>query len=101
VTSRLSLVESARALLRVRESLRLPEERLVDAERSAAVMWERCELWEITPAICDAACRVAPRKGLRALDAIHAATYLAARRRIEGIELVTVDERLREAVGGA
>jgi predicted nucleic acid-binding protein len=43
------------------------------------------------------ACQVAPGRPLRALDALHLATFLLARRRIAGLELLTVDERLREA----
>ena len=98
VTSRLALVESARVLLRVRETFPLAEDQLADTEREIDSIWARCELWELTPAICESACRVAPRKLLRALDALHLATFLAARRRIENLELLTVDKRLQEAV---
>jgi hypothetical protein len=35
---------------------------------------------------------------LRTLDALHLATFLLARERIEGLELVTVDERLQAAL---
>ncbi len=68
VTSRLSLVESARALIRL-----------------------------LTPAVCDLACHVGPDRALRTLDALHLATFLTARRRIEGLELVTADKRLEDA----
>jgi len=98
VTSRLSLVESARALLRARELYRISEEQLADVQRELDEVWARCEIWELTASVCDAACVVAPRRALRALDALHLATYLAARRRIPELELVTVDERLRAAV---
>jgi hypothetical protein len=97
VTSRLSLVESSRALLRAREVLRVPEERLALVERDLDALWARTDLWELTPAVCEAARLVAPRKPLRTLDGLHLATFLAARRRIEGLELLTADERLREA----
>ena len=99
ITSRLSLVEAARALLRARELLRLPAERLAEAQRDVEAIWARCEVWELTPSICEAACHVAPHRPLRALDALHAATFLAARRRVEGLELVTTDQRLRDALG--
>jgi predicted nucleic acid-binding protein len=97
VTSRLSLVESARALVRVRETFRLPEARLADAEREIDAIWSHCVIWELTAAICESARSVAPRKLLRALDALHLATFLAARRRIAGLELLTVDARLQAA----
>jgi predicted nucleic acid-binding protein len=97
VTSRLSLVETARALVRLRLHAGLSEVRLADAEREIAEVWGRCELWEITPLVCDTARVVAPGKALRTLDAIHLATFVLARRRIAGLELLTVDERLSEA----
>ncbi len=97
VTSRLSLVETARALHRLRLRADVSELRLVDAERELAAVWARCELWEISPSVCETACHVAPGKPLRALDAIHLATFILARRRIDGLELLTVDERLRAA----
>jgi predicted nucleic acid-binding protein len=97
VTSRLSLVESARALLRVRQQASIPEERLADARRELDTLWSRCELWELSPAVCDLAAQVAPDRPLRTLDALHLATFLVARRRIEGLELVTADGRLQAA----
>ena len=101
LTSRLTLVEAARALLRVRQLGRVSESRIADVERELEQLWARCELWELTPAVCELARHVAPGKTLRALDALHLATVLLARRRIEGLVLLTVDDRLREAVGEA
>jgi predicted nucleic acid-binding protein len=101
LTSRLSLLEAARALIRAREVLRVPETQLVDVERSIAALWNRCEIWEISVTICDFAARIAPRTAIRTLDALHLATYLTARRRIEGLELLTVDDRLAQAAASA
>ena len=97
VTSRLSLVESARALLRLRQQGGVAEGRLADARRELDLLWARCELWELTFTVCDLASHVAPHKALRTLDALHLATFLLARRRIEGIELLTADEHLEDA----
>jgi predicted nucleic acid-binding protein len=97
VISRLAQVEAARALLRLRREGRLAEARLADAERELAGLWAHCEIWELTPAVCEAARHVAPGQPLRALDALHLATYLEARRRIEGLEILTVDARLEAA----
>ncbi len=99
ITSRLSQVEAARAILRLRMRSGVSEVRLADAEREVAAIWARCELWEITRSVCEAACRVAPGKLLRTLDAIHLATFALARRKIEGLELLTLDERLQDAAG--
>ncbi len=99
ITSRLSLVESARAILRVRRSAEQAEERLADAERQIGRILHRCDLWELTPEVCEMASRVAPQRNLRTLDALHLATFVLARRRIEGLELLTADFRLNDAAG--
>jgi predicted nucleic acid-binding protein len=98
-TSRLTLVESARALLRIRQRRGVPESRLADAGRELDALWSRCEVWELSPSVCDLASIVAGDTPLRTLDALHLATFLIARRRVEGLELLTADERLREAAG--
>ena len=100
VSSRLSLVESCRAFLRLRALGGTSEERLADAERDVTTIWSRCELWEINRSVCETACAVATGRPLRALDAIHLATFVLARRRLEGLELLTADERLQEAAAG-
>jgi hypothetical protein len=41
------------------------------------VIWSRCELWEITPSVCETAGVVASARPLCALDAIQLATYAA------------------------
>ena len=97
VTSRLALVEAGRSLIRLRAAGQVSEELLADAARGLDDLWARCHVWEITANICDTAVRVAPTKSLRSLDAIHLATYVLARRRIEGLELLTSDHRLADA----
>ena len=101
VTSRLSLVESARTLLRVRIQSNVPESRLADARRELDALWNRCELWELSPAVCDLASLITPDKVLRTLDALHLATFLMARARIEGLELLTADKRLEDVASSA
>lgn len=99
ITSRLALVESSRALLRLRAH-GLPETAIADAAREIDSIWARCALWEMTAAICDSAAHVAPLRSLRTLDAIHLATYLQARRQLGDVTLITADQRLEEAAGG-
>ena len=101
VTSRLSLVESARALLRVRLNGRVAESQLADIRRELDTLWTRCELWALSQPVCELAVILAPDKPLRTLDALHLATFLLARRRIEGLQLVTADQRLEHAAGSA
>jgi predicted nucleic acid-binding protein len=99
VTSRLSLVEAARAVHRVRTQGHVSEQALADATRELDALWARCEVWGLTSQVCELAGRVAPTKSLRTLDALHLSTYLLARRHIEGLELLTEDQRLAEAAG--
>ena len=97
VTSRLSPVESARTLIRARQLHRASEKDLADVQSELDSLWSRCEIWALTESVCELASHVAPGKALRALDALHLATFLTARRRIEGLQLLTVDNRLKEA----
>jgi predicted nucleic acid-binding protein len=99
VTSRLSLVEAARAVHRVRSQGHVSEQALADATRELDGLWARCDVWGLTSEVCELAERVAPAKSLRTLDALHLSTYLLARRHIEGLELLTEDRRLAEAAG--
>jgi predicted nucleic acid-binding protein len=101
ITSRLTLVEAARAVQRVRRTSAVPEERLADLEHSLDSLWGRCVIWEISRQVCDLAGQVAPHAALRTLAALHVATFLLARRRIGDVELVTTDDRMRAAVGGS
>jgi antitoxin (DNA-binding transcriptional repressor) of toxin-antitoxin stability system/predicted nucleic acid-binding protein len=101
LTSHLVLVESARALLRIRLQGGVPETRLADARRELDELWNRCELWELTPAVCNLACLLAPDRPLRTLDTLHLATFLIARARIEGLELLSADRRVQEAANSA
>ena len=99
ITSRLSLVESARAILRLRHA-GTDEQQIADAHREVDSIWARCTIWEMTPAICNLAAEAAPRHALRTLDAIHLATFLHARRRIGAdVVLLTADRRLGDAAG--
>ena len=97
VTSRLSLVETARAFHRIRLLGEKSEAVVADAERDVQALWNRCEIWELTREVCDHARVVAPGIVLRSLDAIHLATFSLARREIEGLRFLTADDRLQEA----
>jgi len=97
-TSRLSLVESSRVLHRLRQLGQVSEAKLADAQREINVVWARCELWELTPSVCEMARQVALTKSLRTLDALHLATFVLAREKVEGLELITVNDRLQAAL---
>ena len=97
LTSRLSRVEGARALLRLRREGRVGETALADAARCLAELWARCEIWELTKTVCDLAAQVAPLHPLRTLDALHLATFLEARLRFPDLEILMTDQRLAAA----
>ncbi len=99
VTSRLSLVETARAFARVRLLGEHPEAVVADAEATVEALWRRCEIWELSREVCDRAQQVAPKIPLRSLDALHLATFSLARAHIQGLRFLTTDARLREAAG--
>jgi len=98
-TSRLSLVEAARAFQRLRADGILSEESLADAARTVDGLWARCHIMELSPEVCALASTVSPGIGLRTLDALHLASYLFARRRVGDVALLTVDSRMRAAAG--
>jgi predicted nucleic acid-binding protein len=100
VTSRLTHVEAARALTRLRALGTVSEVKLADANREIGVLLAHCETWELTKGVCRLACEVAPRAMLRTLDALHLATFLQAREIFGELDLVTVDDRLRAAAFG-
>jgi hypothetical protein len=62
VTSRLSLVEAARAFIRLRAKGLASEVQLADAGRELDALWARCEIWELTPLVCETASQVAPAR---------------------------------------
>ncbi|HUY26691.1 MAG TPA: type II toxin-antitoxin system VapC family toxin [Candidatus Binataceae bacterium] len=99
ITSRLSVVESSRAIHRLRQLGQLGEAQLADAQREIDALWARCELWELTQSVCEMARWVSPGKGLRTLDALHLATFVLAREKIASLELLTTDIRLQAAIG--
>jgi len=99
ITSRLSLVETARAFHRVRLLGKHPEALIVDGERAVRNLWRHCEIWELDREVCALAEAVAPATHLRSLDALHLATFVLARREIADLQLLTTDDRLRNAVG--
>lgn len=48
LTSRLSLVEASRALIRARQLHRVADKDLSDVQRELDFLWSRYEIWEVT-----------------------------------------------------
>jgi predicted nucleic acid-binding protein len=101
ITSRLSLVETARAFSRLRAD-GVSGTVIADATREAESIWARCTIWELTATICQLASHVAPQHPLRTLDALHLATFLTARHMLgTAVTLLTADECLERAAAMA
>lgn len=98
-TSRLTRIESARALLRAAREPDVDPAQVARAEQDLARLFDRVELLEISPEVGSLAERLAPGSPLRALDAIHLATWQLARGFEPALELLTSDLRLAAAAG--
>jgi uncharacterized protein len=102
-TSRLTHVEASRALLRLGsldEAGKAESSRRAEVEEDVRALLRRCVVLEISEAVCELASSVSPERPIRALDALHLATYLLARQDVTELELVTEDQRLRAALEG-
>lgn len=100
VASELTLVECERVLVRAVATARIEE--AVAADRHAHL--ENAATHWITTAVdepvLERARRPFPHEPLRTLDALHLASAIEARRAIPGLELLSLDERIRRAGGG-
>jgi predicted nucleic acid-binding protein len=97
MVSRLALVETARALYRAEAEKRVTAVERVRALGEASDLWARCEIWELSRSVCAEAMTLAPQAGLRTLDALHLATFLAVRKRANDVRLLSTDARMLEA----
>jgi len=97
-SSRLLLVEFDRALLRLALDVPQREADIGLMRRSFAVLLPKLSLIEVTADLCSRAGRVAKRTRLRALDAIHLASFLRVREIDPEVEMLTFDIRLQNAL---
>ncbi|MFM1848817.1 MAG: hypothetical protein RL417_2291 [Pseudomonadota bacterium] len=98
VGSRLLKLELEQALLRLALDNRGEELLIHRLEGELRTFWSRVDLFEISEPICRHAGTIAPRSRLRALDAIHLATFLEAKRRIPALEMLSFEERIVAAL---
>jgi predicted nucleic acid-binding protein len=94
VVSRLALVETGRALRHAHTEKRITASGLLRVESEVEELWARCEIWELTRAVCKEAKDLAPNSALRTLDALHLATFLAVRRKLPSAKLLSLDTRM-------
>lgn len=97
VASDLTLIECDRALFRAAAIGRLSATEASDCRRELAALAGAWNILRIGPEIVERARRSFPTDIIRALDAIHLASALVARAAIPLLEILTLDERIREA----
>jgi len=97
IASDLTLLECDRVLVRAVTLGEIREAAAADRRahlNAAATHWH---VLRITADIVDRARQPFPAEPLRALDALHLASALAARGSVAGIHLLSLDERIRRA----
>ncbi|HKO03259.1 MAG TPA: type II toxin-antitoxin system VapC family toxin [Candidatus Acidoferrales bacterium] len=95
--SELVILECERALVRSITLREIEEATAADLRarlHQAAAHWH---LWRVSPAVMDRARHPFPAEPVRTLDALHLASALAVRSVIPGIELLSLDDRIRRA----
>ena len=100
VASDLTIIECDRVLLRAAALGELTEAEAADRRAhltSAAARWN---VLRIGPEIVERARQPFPGEPIRTLDAIHLASALVARSAVAGLELLSVDDRVRKASRG-
>lgn len=97
MASDLTLVECDRVLIRAVAMGEISETAAADRRahlNAAATHWN---VWRISGEIVERARRPFPKEPIRTLDAIHLASALAARSAVPGVELLSLDERIRRS----
>lgn len=95
--SDLTLIECDRVLHRALAAGEIQEAAAADRRarlNAAAGHWH---LWRVSAEIAERARRPFPAEPIRTLDAIHLASALAARSALAGVELLSLDERVRRS----
>jgi predicted nucleic acid-binding protein len=96
VSSDLTLVECDRVLIRAVALGKISEAQAADRRavlEAAAVRWH---VLKIAGDVIERARRPFPREPVRTLDALHLSSALVARSALPGLELLSLDERIRD-----
>jgi predicted nucleic acid-binding protein len=95
--SDLALLECDRVLIRAVTMGEIDEARAADRRELLSAAAAHWHLWRVSSEIVDRARRPFPREPVRTLDAIHLASALAVRSAVPGIELLSLDDRIRNS----
>jgi predicted nucleic acid-binding protein len=97
MASDLTLVECDRVLIRAVTTGEIDEAAAADRRAHLNAAASHWHLWRVSPDIVERARHPFPAEPIRTLDAIHLATALAVRSAVPGVELLTLDDRMRRA----
>jgi len=97
IASDLTLIECDRVLMRAAVMGELTEADAADRRAHLVTAASHWHLLRIGPEIVERARQPFPGEPVRTLDAIHLASALMARGTLHGLELLTLDERIRRA----
>jgi predicted nucleic acid-binding protein len=95
--SDLTLIECDRVLVRAVVLGEIDEAKAADRRahlNHAAAHWH---VWRVSADIVDRARRPFPMEPIRTVDAIHLASALAVRSAVPGVELLSLDDRIRRS----
>jgi predicted nucleic acid-binding protein len=96
VTSALTYVEAARAIVRARRERRLDARSAREAERQLAAFERACDTVAMDDEVLRRAREEFPVEPVRSLDAIHLATVRVLDGELGGVEVVSCDDRVRQ-----
>ena len=99
VASDLTLVECDRVLLRAAALGELTEADAADRRAHLATAASHWHVLRIGSEIVERARQPFPGDPIRTLDAIHLASVLVARSAVAGLELLSLEDRIRKAAG--
>jgi predicted nucleic acid-binding protein len=99
IASDLTLIECDRVLLRAAAFGELTEAEAADRRALLTTTASHWHVMRIGAEIVDRARQPFPGEPIRTLDAIHLASALVARSAVVGLELLSLDDRIRKAAG--
>jgi predicted nucleic acid-binding protein len=97
MASDLTLVECDRVLIRAVTTGEIDEAAAADRRAHLNAAASHWHLWRVSPDIVERARLPFPAEPIRTLGAIHLASALAVRSAVPGVELLTLDDRIRRA----
>lgn len=95
VSSDLTLVECERVLIRAVALKKITEAQAADRRAVLAAAAVRWHILKIAGDVIERARRPFPHEPIRTLDALHLSSALVARSALPGLDLLSLDERIR------